>query len=192
VWAYHDVLRSSRPRNGESLHQSRYDPGKYRRAKPLHRVSSLRWSIGSSRTRRTSYCENAYQIMKRICSSVDATKMDEYMLAFFQQDCIHDFDAELLKHRRLKNDNTIVTRVHAEIIVADLFSRRNWLFVDDDKYIGCSKGACFCCASYLDLHHFGFVKPASHNEVILGWRGPNAKPLGNCHTHRNVETRRLC
>lgn len=99
------------------------------------------------------------------------------MLAFFQQDFIHDFDAELHKHLMLQNGNTILTRVHAEILLADLCSRRDWSFVDDDKYIGCSKGACFCCASYLDLHHFGFVKLASYNKIILGWRGPEANPL---------------
>lgn len=134
----------------------------------------------ASNTKRISLppgSRNAYQIMKRICSSLDATRMDQYMLAFFNQDFVHDFDPKLHKHPLLQTGNTILTRVHAEILLADLFSRRGWKCVDGDKYIGCSKGACFCCASYLSLHHFDFVKPASHNKVILGWRGPEANPF---------------
>ncbi|KAJ0116311.1 hypothetical protein J7T55_007288 [Diaporthe amygdali] len=33
--------------------------------------------------------------------------------------------------------NTIITRVHAELQIADKFSREGFVFVDDDKYIGC-------------------------------------------------------
>lgn len=120
---------------------------------------------------------NAYQIVKGICASPDNINMSQYMLAFFQQDVEHDFDSKLHEHPMLLNGHMIVTRVHAEILIADLFSRRGWKCVEDDNYIGCSKGACFCCASYLSLHHFGFVKPASHNKVILGWRGPEANPV---------------
>ena len=37
---------------------------------------------------------------------------------------------------------TIVTGVHAELQIADKFSRQQYMkFVDDDKYIGCSKPA---------------------------------------------------
>jgi hypothetical protein len=97
------------------------------------------------------------------------------MLAFFYQDMVHDFQAKMQLHK----GNTIATRVHAEILLADLFSRTGFEFVDGDKYVDCSKGARYCCASYFDMHHKDLVKPASHNKVILGWRGTEANPASD-------------
>lgn len=121
---------------------------------------------------------NPYKTMTEVCSKLERTQMDEYMLAFFHQDRLHDFQekVDLLSSKTLSS-NLIATRVHAEVLLADLFSRRDFKFVNDDKYIGCSKGACYCCASYFEMHHKDFVKPASHNKVILNWRGPEANPV---------------
>lgn len=68
---------------------------------------------------------------------------------------------------------SITTRVHGELLVLDYFSRKKLEFVDDDKYIGCSKPACYFCYKWISLHHGGFSLPASHKKVILGCRGPD-------------------
>lgn len=120
---------------------------------------------------------NFYRIMKKVCSTLEKPEMLRYMQAFVAEDCIDDFDARIRNSASIQGGIIIIsTRIHAEILLADLFSRKGWQCVDNDNYIGCSKGACFCCASYLDLHHFNFGKPASHNKVVLGWRGPEADP----------------
>lgn len=75
----------------------------------------------------------------------------------------------------LASRSTIITRVHAELQVADKFSRdrRGMAFVGDDKYIGCSKPACYFCFNWLSGHKHGYVPPATHNKIIVGCRGPD-------------------
>lgn len=85
------------------------------------------------------------------------------------------FDIDLKKnlYQEMKKVRSIVTRVHAELLLVDRFSRGKFDFVEDDKYVGCSKPACFFCYSWMKLHHKGFVLPAGHNKVVLGCRGPD-------------------
>lgn len=47
-------------------------------------------------------------------------------------------------------------------------------FLDDDKYIGCSKPACYFCYNWLRNHNHDYIPPATHNKVILGCRGPDS------------------
>jgi len=56
-------------------------------------------------------------------------------------------------------------RVHAELILLDLFWSQNLEFVENDKYIGCSKPACYCCYHYITVHPGRFVPPACHNNL---------------------------
>ena len=46
-------------------------------------------------------------------------------------------------------------------------------FVEGDKYIACSKPACYCCYHYICAHPGNFIRPASHNKVYLNWRPPD-------------------
>jgi hypothetical protein len=39
--------------------------------------------------------------------------------------------------------NPLSSQAHAELLILEEFSRHNYKFVDGDKYIGCSKGACY-------------------------------------------------
>ncbi|KAK7229671.1 hypothetical protein V2G26_001841 [Clonostachys chloroleuca] len=73
----------------------------------------------------------------------------------------------------LANRRTIVTRVHAELQICDQFSRRGFEFVADDKYIGCSKPACYFCYNWLVNHRHKYVQPATHHKIIPGCRGPD-------------------
>lgn len=73
---------------------------------------------------------------------------------------------------RMKN-TTVITRVHAELQIADQFSRYGYKFVDGDKYIGCSKPACYFCYNWLINHKHLYVRPATHGKVIPGCRGPD-------------------
>jgi hypothetical protein len=64
-------------------------------------------------------------------------------------------------------------RVHAELILLDLFWTKKMEFVGDDRYIGCSKPACFCCYHYIIAHPGRFVTPACHNNHWPNWRPPD-------------------
>jgi hypothetical protein len=66
----------------------------------------------------------------------------------------------------------IVTHVHAELQIADTFSRsRDMDFVDNDRYIGCSKAACYFCYNWLLSHKHKYVLPATRYKIILRCRG---------------------
>jgi OTT_1508-like deaminase len=43
------------------------------------------------------------------------------------------------------NNPNFLPRVHAELILLEHFYANNYQYVDGDKYIGCSKPACYCC-----------------------------------------------
>jgi hypothetical protein len=74
---------------------------------------------------------------------------------------------------RLRDECCFKTRVHAELLLVDLFYWKQFEFVDDDPYIGCSKPACFSCYQYTLAHPGHFILPACHNKMYLAWRAPD-------------------
>jgi len=70
-------------------------------------------------------------------------------------------------------DPSFLPIVHAELIVLEHFYTNTYHFVENDKYIGCSKPACYCCYHYICAHPGNFVRPASHNKNYLNWRPPD-------------------
>lgn len=65
------------------------------------------------------------------------------------------------------------TRIHAELLLVDLFYWSKFDFLEDDPYVGCSKPACFSCYHYILAHPGNFVLPASHYKIYLSWRSPD-------------------
>jgi hypothetical protein len=63
-------------------------------------------------------------------------------------------------------------RVHSEIQVLEHFQEQNLHFEDNDKYIACSKPACYCCHLYFCHHPGGFEEPPSHGKLYISWRPP--------------------
>ncbi|QLI66633.1 uncharacterized protein G6M90_00g030420 [Metarhizium brunneum] len=62
--------------------------------------------------------------------------------------------------------------VHAEIQVLEHFFNNKLSFVANDKYIACSKAACFCCKLYFQHHPARMVIPESHEKVWTSWGPP--------------------
>lgn len=47
-------------------------------------------------------------------------------------------------------------------------------FLDnDDRYIGCSKPACYLCNQYISNHPGRYSPPPSHQKLYLAWRLPD-------------------
>jgi len=94
----------------------------------------------------------------------------------FYQKALNDMDTKFEIYQKLidkyKNP-TFLPRVHAELILLEHFYSGEYDFVDGDKYIGCSKPACYCCYHYISAHPGNFVRPASHNKTYLAWRPPD-------------------
>lgn len=76
-------------------------------------------------------------------------------------------------YTHMRSRTSIVTRVHAELQIADKFSRSKFKLAGDDKYIGCSKPACYFCYNWLSCHKDFYVQPATHHNIIPGCRAPD-------------------
>lgn len=62
--------------------------------------------------------------------------------------------------------------VHAEICILEHFYNGNLDFVEGDKYVCCSKPACFCCRLYFKYHPSRPMIPESHQKIYVNWRPP--------------------
>jgi hypothetical protein len=65
----------------------------------------------------------------------------------------------------------ILNRLKAQF--KEYFHMKRLPFVDDDRFIACSKPACYCCYHYISLHPGGFVRPSSHGIRYINWRAPD-------------------
>lgn len=76
----------------------------------------------------------------------------------------------------LNKEYTFSTLVHAELLLLDHFWRNDYQFWVRDRYIGCSKPACYSCYRYISNHPGNFVDPPSHYKIHMNWRAPGASP----------------
>ncbi len=79
------------------------------------------------------------------------------------------YDKDIL-NGRLQQCKKTGPRVHAEIILIDYFDRTDVTFLNnDDKYIGCSKPACYLCYHYIQKHPTKYTLPPSHQKLYYAW-----------------------
>lgn len=100
----------------------------------------------------------------------DSKKLQQYQKALATMDAKFNIQDRLKAQFKAKD---FMPRVHAELILLEYFHMKRLPFVDDDRFIGCSKPACYCCYHYISLHPGGFVRPASHGVRYLSWRPPD-------------------
>lgn len=85
-----------------------------------------------------------------------------------------DRTANLLQNiKREFEPTSFKLKVHAETALAEALFQADIQFYDRDRYIACSKPACFCCYHYFQCHPGGFVPPPSHNNLWIKWRMPD-------------------
>lgn len=63
-------------------------------------------------------------------------------------------------------------QVHAEVQLLEHFYKKRLSFVDDDRFIACSKPACLCCELYFKHHPARMVVPSSHCKIWTSWSPP--------------------
>jgi hypothetical protein len=74
----------------------------------------------------------------------------------------------------LRKEITTKTRVHAELLLVNHFDKQGCTFLDgSDKYIGCSKPACYLCYAYISSHPGRYALPPSHQKLYVAWRVPD-------------------
>ncbi|CCX33725.1 Similar to conserved hypothetical protein [Ajellomyces capsulatus G186AR]; acc. no. EEH05913 [Pyronema omphalodes CBS 100304] len=112
-----------------------------------------------------------------ICQSVDTVVPVVFRVDQGRSRCL-----ELLKrqdvdiiHRRLDRDlSEAETIVHAETTLVNYFRRENHRFYfPANRYIGCSKDACYLCQLYFSsLRGLKIELRGCHKELFLTWRTP--------------------
>ena len=69
-------------------------------------------------------------------------------------------------------DGNFKPRIHAELLLLEHFYHRNLRFIENDRYIGCSKPSCYCCDLYMKCHPGDIVTRACHGNLWINWRAP--------------------
>lgn len=134
-------------------------------------------------------------ILRRMISEdVDSTVVQEYKADLEDLDRNHQLLARIMDEYANPN---FQPKVHAEIQVLEHFYSNKLRFVDHDRFIACSKDACFCCQLYFRHHPAKPVQPESHQKVYLHWgppllAGAAADPKGPAfHAQRTLLTKML-
>ncbi|KKZ60351.1 hypothetical protein EMCG_04909 [[Emmonsia] crescens] len=68
------------------------------------------------------------------------------------------------------------TQTHAELILISYIEQHGCDFRDpDDRYIGCSKPACYLCHLYIHYHPGKYSVPDTSNKLYVKWRMPDIR-----------------
>jgi hypothetical protein len=113
-------------------------------------------------------------IVKRMIQPSDPQGLRRRQALAKANDCLSLEEKMLELYRQGKEP-----RVHAEVQLLEHFYLGNGEcrpFAYGDKYIACSKRACFCCKLYFANHPAECVEPDTHNNVWPQWSPMLAKP----------------
>jgi hypothetical protein len=87
------------------------------------------------------------------------------------QEALATMDSKFNIMKRLQDqfqDEDFRPRVHAELILLEYFHIKRLRFVGSDKFISCSKPACYCCYHYISLHPGGYVPRPMESGISNG------------------------
>ncbi|KAH7371272.1 hypothetical protein BKA66DRAFT_444226 [Pyrenochaeta sp. MPI-SDFR-AT-0127] len=139
----------------------------------LRRITQIRTIIAPELQYVSITEQSPYEIVRAILKDSTSQNPNDARAALH---AIVDYDipGDDSIRETVSSHTRLPARVHAELQIADHFSRDKLEFVDNDKYIGCSKPACYFCYSWLSSHHHIYVPPATHHKVIPKCRGPDS------------------
>ncbi|KAI0389383.1 hypothetical protein F5Y17DRAFT_449070 [Xylariaceae sp. FL0594] len=92
------------------------------------------------------------------------------------------------RFRQQYGNSNFKPTIHAEVQVLEHFwvakSGKRRHFFEDDRYVGCSKPACYCCHLYFEAHPAKCVIPQTSKRIYLNWGLRNlAPPSSNNHVN---------
>lgn len=117
------------------------------------------------------------EIVNRMVKNGDSEMMDELNARLAVLD--RTFQVEDLV-RKTYEEKRIEPRVHAELILLEYYykHRADLELFGNDRYIGSSKPACYCCSLYMREHPAVFEQSASHQRIYLNWMPPATSASG--------------
>ena len=104
-------------------------------------------------------------------------KMKLYQDALEHMDQILDIGQQIVKSYEKVDFHPCV---HCEVQVLEHFYENNLRFAFNDRFIACSKPACYCCSLYFKAHPADPEEPRSHQKIWPNW-GPPLVPGGDCN-----------
>ncbi len=133
--------------------------------------------------------QSVHQIVKDLLPEQDVSAFDTAVRINFSSS---DASTPYTYMEDLLN-NTKRNSTHAEIALLDsLVLQGNGLtdFVDNDRYIACSKAACYCCMLYVEsLEQQDQVELCgAHNNLCLGWRPPSVTSVSDTGMEQTYRT----
>jgi OTT_1508-like deaminase len=85
--------------------------------------------------------------------------------------CVRDFDIEA-SFKKQYADKSLNPRIHSEALILEHFYADTRKFMDNNRYIGCSKPSCYCCDLYIRYHPGRFEHRACHGNLWTNWALP--------------------
>lgn len=107
--------------------------------------------------------------LAKLFSDVDAEDYDislSRLTAVFGDSAMIQVKDDLCAFLRTPSD----LKLHAEIQVADFFYTSGRSYFRNTRYVGCSKGTCYCCDLYLSLHPADLVRRPTHENAWVKWQ----------------------
>jgi hypothetical protein len=141
----------------------------------LRQISGIKTVLAPAKMKKSidPFCMSPHELLHGIVEESSFQNPTDWKRIFSK---LFQLDQPLARpiNSHMSSREKIVTRVHAELQIADKFSRSmNMEFVGNDRYIGCSKPACYFCYNWLRLHRHFYVQPATHHKIIPGCRAPD-------------------
>lgn len=85
--------------------------------------------------------------------------------------CMRHFDIEEDFQKKYAEKSKSL-RIHSELQILEHFYSDDRKFLNNDRYIGCSKPSCYCCELYIRLHPGMFESRACHGNLWTNWAFP--------------------
>ena len=120
---------------------------------------------------------NLRSALRRMLPQDESHKAEEIYEALSD---LREFNWDEFFVKNFEGDNASLA-VHAEVFLMEHFYIHNLPFVENERYIGCSKPSCYCCALYTRYHPGNFVVRPSHGVAWGKWSPPL---LGMCEDEK--------
>ena len=127
-------------------------------------------------THHPNFMPPSYRGKSSINGIINRMVTDPQACEYYQKE-LHSQDEKfhLMLEKRIRDEYEnpkFKLRIHAEIILLDLFHRKNLRFLDGIRYIGVSKPGCFLCYRYFLAHPLQVQTSGCSNNLYIQWQPP--------------------
>lgn len=127
-------------------------------------------------TKHLDFIPPSYKGKSSINGIVNRMVTDPQACQYYLKELLsQDEKFHLLLEKRIRDEYQnpkFKLRIHAEIILLDLFHRQKLRFWDGIRYIGVSKPACFLCYRYFQAHPLQVRTSGCSNNLYIQWQPP--------------------